>query len=483
MSLSTLTQLSNLISQSVATLERVAVETNTSLPDLDNPLLSDESDALRINAVAIEAARVIAAAGRQLAALTMRPKDYVFEVVFGAHLAASLRVCIESNATEMLRAAGPEPQGLHANKIAEENNMDGDKLARIMRHLATYHIYREVKPNTFANNRLSATLDTHKPVSELFSDPDNKYTGLTEAFPAAAAWTRFTPGRINLWAKSACNLWDTLKDPKAGFSNEIIDSPFHRTLGIDVPFHRWFEDPAQHKLRDLFGIAIKGFAEMNPPGTILDAFPWTSLQEDSVVVDIGGGIGAAALQLARAHPHLRIVVQDLPGVVADAQKLWETQYAGVLQSGRVIFQGHDFFQPQPSQEASVFLLRYIVHNWSDTYAQKILMHLPAAATPSTALVVVDHVLPYACPPTAVPSDVQALSASLDTAPPPLLPNYGSANALGHLLDSCMLVSLNAQERNIGHLQRLLGSCGWRLEEVVRIEGASGYYYPLRAVPV
>jgi hypothetical protein len=83
MALSTLTQLSNLISQSVAILERISTETGIALPDLDKPTITVESEVLRTNSAAIEAARVIAAAGLQLAALTMPPKDYVFEVVFG----------------------------------------------------------------------------------------------------------------------------------------------------------------------------------------------------------------------------------------------------------------------------------------------------------------------------------------------------------------------------------------------------------------
>jgi hypothetical protein len=97
--------------------------------------------------------------------------------------------------------------------------------------------------------------------------------------------------------------------------------------------------------------------------------------------------------------------------------------------------GHDFFTPQPVHNASVFFLRYIVHNWSDPYARKILTHLRGAATRDTTLVVVDHILPYACPQATIPPDVAALSEALDTAAPPLLPNFGAANALGHSLDS------------------------------------------------
>lgn len=51
------------------------------------------------------------------------------------------------------------------------------------------------------------------------------------------------------------------------------------------------------------------------------AFPWASLPKGAVVVDIGGGIGSAALLLAQKHPHLRIIVQDLPEVAANARKV------------------------------------------------------------------------------------------------------------------------------------------------------------------
>jgi len=39
--------------------------------------------------------------------------------------------------------------------------------ARILRLLATNHIFIEVSPDIFANNRLSSVLDTGKPVEEL----------------------------------------------------------------------------------------------------------------------------------------------------------------------------------------------------------------------------------------------------------------------------------------------------------------------------
>jgi hypothetical protein len=38
-------------------------------------------------------------------------------------------------------------------------------LGRILRYLATNHIFREITPDVFANNRLSSVLDTGKSVA------------------------------------------------------------------------------------------------------------------------------------------------------------------------------------------------------------------------------------------------------------------------------------------------------------------------------
>jgi len=46
-------------------------------------------------------------------------------------------------------------------------------------------------------------------------------------------------------------------------------------------------------------------------------FAWGNLPQDSIVVDVGGGVGAQSLTLATHHPQLRFVVQDLESVVPE----------------------------------------------------------------------------------------------------------------------------------------------------------------------
>lgn len=53
----------------------------------------------------------------------------------------------------------------------------------------------------------------------------------------------------------------------------------------------------------------------------LSGFDWSSLAPGSKVVDVGGGVGSTALVLAKEYPQLKVVVQDLPSTIAEAEKV------------------------------------------------------------------------------------------------------------------------------------------------------------------
>lgn len=89
------------------------------------------------------------------------------------------------------------------------------------------------------------------------------------------------------------------------------------------------------------------------------------------------------------------------------------------------------------KEPAVFLLKQILHDWSDKYAHIILQKLREAAGPSTRLVIIEGLISYACPdpnrdrPDVIPGSVAR------QAPPPLLPNFGHANDLHMIIDICV----------------------------------------------
>ena len=88
---------------------------------------------------------------------------------------------------------------------------------------------------------------------------------------------------------------------------------------------------------------------------------------------------------------MTFVVQDLRDNV-DSGKATAAQLPADITS-RISFQEHDFFQTQPVHGAEVYLLRMILHDWSDADAVMILRKLVGAMGPGSRIIIMDSVLP------------------------------------------------------------------------------------------
>ncbi|KAI0060099.1 S-adenosyl-L-methionine-dependent methyltransferase [Artomyces pyxidatus] len=369
------------------------------------------------------------------------------------HISTALRVVAEAHVAEILRDAGTE--GKHVKAIAQPKNLDPSKLARILRLLATHHVFVEVAPNIFANNRLSTILDTGKSVESLIKHPEDRFAG-TQGIVALLAHTADDS------FKTSAYLPEVLFDPAHGHLSDPDKTAFNRAFKCDVPMWTYFEAPGNEARLGRFGHAMDGVKNMGRPDIILSGFDWKGLPKDSLVVDVGGGIGSQAMTLAQHHPHLKFVVQDRAPVVKDAVQFWNDNMPGVLKSGRVELQGHDFFDPQPVKNADIFLLSLVLHDWSDALCISILQQLRAAATPSTRVVIRDNLMLYACAEDAakgIPGAAQNLP------PAPLLPNRGQATAMPYFVDMQMMGFFNGMERTFTQVKELMAQAGWRVAEV------------------
>lgn len=121
---------------------------------------------------------------------------------------------------------------------------------------------------------------------------------------------------------------------------------------------------------------------------LIEAFPWGPNEQQLTVVDVGGGVGHVSQALLDHNPHVKCIVQDYPGVVSQGQASLPDAY-----KSRITFQAHDFFKEQPVQGADVYLLRMILHDWSDKYAIKILQGLIPALKHGAKVVINDRVMP------------------------------------------------------------------------------------------
>ena len=120
---------------------------------------------------------------------------------------------------------------------------------------------------------------------------------------------------------------------------------------------------------------------------ILNGFDWDSIGSGTVV-DVGGSHGSLSIAIAQRFPTLRCIVQDKPEVVSLGQESLPAHL-----SGRVSFMGHDFFAAQPVKDADIYILRWILHDWSDKYATRILQQLTPALKSGARILIIEQVLP------------------------------------------------------------------------------------------
>ncbi|KAF5312468.1 hypothetical protein D9619_003733 [Psilocybe cf. subviscida] len=402
---STLLELSRIITDAAKTLDKACADSGTTFPGLEVPF-SPSSEAFRSNPQAAEAANIIAAAATQLVAMVLPPPSAMFALISGHFKSAALRVCLEANVTEILREGGP--QGVHVNEIAKLANISSTKIARLLRYLATHHVYKELRPDVFTNTRISSTLDTGKSVNEIFSNPDKKHDNT----PGFAALTGL---QLDEFTKSCAYLWENMSDPATAHSEEVNHAPFNRAFNWNGSIWSFYDQPEQWPRQHRFDTGMQGIAALEPADAILKAFDWPSLPAGSIVVDVGGGVGTSSLALAKKFPEIKIVVQDLPPVVRDAELVWEKELPEEIDSGRVVLQAHDFFAPQPVKNAS----------------------LREAAQIDTKLILIDNLVSFACHDPSNDNGTGIPGAIPKEAPDPLLANYGIANEMLYITDlSC-----------------------------------------------
>ncbi|KLO09940.1 S-adenosyl-L-methionine-dependent methyltransferase [Schizopora paradoxa] len=449
MNLDEIDELAKLITSSVATLKDLK-DRNADVKEDDKR--QDEVDASKMRIACL----CITSAAAQLMTLVRSPEQVVFDMAMSFHLPSALRLVIESHVPEILRAKN-DGAGAHVDDISEINGVNAQKLGHVLRLLATHYVFDEVEPNVFANNRLSESIDTGVPLEDILSRPLEKYDSKGGGFAALVAVTTNESMRNGLF------MTDVLTDPTLtnsfmpedapfslamwpgstcfGVADQAEEKPAKKKVVKRLDMFEWMNTTPENRWRlTRFGNAMEGVGRLTPPDAILKGFRWSDLPADSVVVDVGGGIGSASLPIVM-HTTVKLIIQDRGIVLEDATKYWQEHCPNALEPGRVTFVDHDFFEPQPSilgeGHPTVFLLRMIMHNWADEHAKIILKHIRDAARGTAKLVVVDGLLESACRTggESSPTSNEVHGRKKGSKPPqPLLSNWGAANGMAYKFD-------------------------------------------------
>jgi hypothetical protein len=149
-----------------------------------------------------------------------------------------------------------------------------------------------------------------------------------------------------------------------------------------------------------------------------------------MAVDVGGANGALVCALAKANPDLRGVVYDLPHSRAGGLAYVAEQ--GL--SDRVGVETGDFFAAAP--QADLYLLKFILHDWDDASAVRILTNIRRAMNVGGRVVLIEMRV----------GDV-------------------GEPGLGPLVDVNMMAVTGGRERTRDEYQKILAAANLKLDKV------------------
>jgi hypothetical protein len=151
------------------------------------------------------------------------------------------------------------------------------------------------------------------------------------------------------------------------------------------------------------------------------------------VVDVGGSHGSLVRLLLAQRPSARGIVFDRPEIAAQAARRW----AEDADANRLSAIGGSFFESVPTG-GDLYLLKQILHDWTDEQCIKILRNVRKALPPHGRIVIVEMVLPD------------------DSSPHP-----------GWMYDMLMMTMTGGRERTAREYQTLLEQAGLRTVRVTR----------------
>lgn len=297
-----------------------------------------------------------------------RPRRRPLSLILVQHCAtASLQVIQHYRIQDFVPLNGSTTYKKIAASIGR--NVTEAIVERVLQHAISFGLFEENSDGNVCHNATSALLVT---------DPDLEswvYLCTNVAYKAGA----HIPQAIDQY----------------GASSEADETAYSISIGRKISQFshlRETEGGAAMFARAMKGISAGGAYDVTHA---LDGYPWAKLaaSPNQTIVDVGGGPGHVAIALAKLHPSFSFEVQDLPETVEVGAKNCPAE----LQD-RISYRSHDFFQVQPARDTAAdgsitYFARFILHDWSDLYAHKILDPLAKSLRPQDRIILNEVVVP------------------------------------------------------------------------------------------
>lgn len=319
----------------------------------------------------------------------MPPSAQLLEMIFGFMLSRSIAVAAQFKIADLLKDS-PKT----SDEMAQVIGAHPRSLYRLLRALAGAGIFAEA-----ADGRFSLT-----PLGELLrSDAAESLRGF--------AATLADEVNFAVWA----------------------DLPYSIQKGAPVVPHKfgmpWFEWLGQHPIKaGEFHDAMTSLSA-GAVAAVIKAYDFSGINK---LVDVGGGHGLLLGSVLSKYQNMKGILYDAPGVVTGAQEVLEAH--GVADRCEAV--GGDFLESVPAG-GDAYIMKHIIHDWSDEECVTILNHCRAGMAPRGKILIVEMVIPERNVP-----------------------------AVSKFLDLQMLVFLTGCERTEAEYRELLDVAGFELTRIV-----------------
>jgi len=313
--------------------------------------------------------------------------DQLNRMMQAAALSRALCTVAELGVADHIGAGSPQP----IDVLAKATGTHERSLYRVLRFMASNGVFAETAPRYFDHTTLSQLLR---------SDAEGSFRA------AARLFHRFFPG------------WDGLDH-----AVRTGEPGFNKVFGQPV-FDYVMANPEIGPILDQGMTSIHGYET----AAMLDAYDFSGVR---VLADVGGGNGSLLAGVLQRYPQMRGILFDLGHVAGRAS---ESLAAAGLASRAQVIEG-SFFDTVPSG-ADAYLMRHIIHDWTDDQSVQILGHCRAAMPGDGRLLLVECVVPA-----------------------------GNAPSLSKDFDMTMLTFPGGMERTEAEFRALLARAGFELTSV------------------
>jgi hypothetical protein len=268
----------------------------------------------------------------------------VLQLATGRWVAHLVGVAAELGLADLVQS-GPKT----AEQLAEAAGLHAPSLYRLLRALASVGVFSRQEDGRFAQTPMSDALR---------SDVSYSMRGLARM--VNRPWT------IGAWT----NLEHSVRTGV---------SAFEETYGTSI-----FDYLTQHPVEmQILAQAMSSFSAQIG-AAVADAYDFSEIRR---LADIGGSHGMVLALILASNPAMRGILFDLPGVIEGSSDFLKSR--GIHH--RIDLKSGNFFESVPGG-ADAYLLKHVLHDWSDENCVRILKNIHAVAKPDTKLLLVEFIL-------------------------------------------------------------------------------------------